>query len=102
MGLYSNQGRIAREGLAQVLPTEIAYHIASYLPEYAIHYDADTSNTNTQHKQIQACPICFEHDTEPKAQLACGHNDFHITCLEQWREMGTITAHKCPLCRQQL
>lgn len=45
IGLYSKQGRIAREGLAQVLLPEIVCHIASYLPEYDFHY------TNTQVKQ---------------------------------------------------
>lgn len=37
VGLYSKQSRIAHQGLVQVLPLEIAQHIASYLPEYAIH-----------------------------------------------------------------
>ena len=31
VGLYTKQGRIAHQGLAQVLPTEIAYYLASYL-----------------------------------------------------------------------
>lgn len=38
VGLYTKQGRIAHQGLAQVLPLEIAYYIASYLPEYAFHH----------------------------------------------------------------
>lgn len=92
VGLYTQQSRIAHEGLAQILPLEIAYRIASYLPEYTIH----------PKQEYQVCPICFEQDTEPRATLACGHNCFHVTCLEQWKEMLASTAHQCPLCRKQL
>lgn len=51
---------------------------------------------------IGSCAICFEDlNIQDATQLACGHDQFHVQCIEQWKEIKPGKA-TCPLCRSQL
>ncbi len=45
------------------------------------------------------CIICFEEiPAQEKPQTKCGHNQFHLQCIEQWKDSRAI----CPICRTNL
>jgi len=49
----------------------------------------------------QNCLICFENiNDQDNVYLDCGHNQFHLACLEQWKE--SAGNKKCPVCRAKL
>lgn len=48
--------------------------------------------------ELKECLICSRYILEDTIQLACGHDQFHIECIEQWKKIRS----NCPLCRHNL
>lgn len=51
---------------------------------------------------IGSCSICFgDLDVRERAKLDCSHDQFHVQCIEQWKETKPGKA-TCPMCRAEL
>ena len=76
--------------------------LKNILQKYLEQGSSLKSETEQKSDDIEECCICSDQLTiqnPPAHKLPCGHNQFCVHCIEQWKKMKEMN-QTCPLCRQ--